>query len=121
MSGWVDTLSTEAPCGTAACIAGFSIMSELSKSKKITWVKAGRLFWSLPIDPFMLAKKQLKLDADQAQRLFYTANHSNEIGRRWPDNMNRLYTMAKNMSLHNVAALVAVERINLFIKTNGAE
>lgn len=97
----VHTEADEPPCGTVGCISGWA--TYLTTGQKATTLNNG--------------KRALKLDGDQADRLFaeprYTETH---LG--WPKNFADRYMEARTP---RERAVVTCERIDHFIKTGGAE
>lgn len=94
------------PCGTTACIAGHAVAIQL----KFNSLKAGLV----TEDPWFYwgtkAASILKLTKEEGERLFQL--------HRWPDEMAIAYEDARTRKLK---AEIAAARIDLFIKTNGAE
>lgn len=88
------------PCGTTACIAGWSMI--LSGKYKLT--EKG-----FPYDD-SAATELLGIDGYQANRLFYVGE--------WPKKFRDRHDTAKTPRGRSSAA---VARIESFIKTNGAE
>ena len=91
---FIRTNSAVSPCGTQACIGGWTCILgqklDLSKVEtKDIWRKVNR----------QVARKLLALTANQARRLFYD----------WPARFNPMHSKD------------ALRRIDHFIKTKGAE
>ncbi len=117
----VDFKDSVAPCKTAACIAGTAAILDIQKEFSTRgWVKADRL---LPTEKFWTdgrvgiwrliqkrAIKALSLTPGQAERLFIVHN--------WPTKFENSFGNTKS---RRGEARVAVNRINHFISTKGAE
>jgi hypothetical protein len=84
-----------AKCGTAACIAGWTVLLTDQTQE-----------WQIEQNAIRL----LEIDGREAQRLFYV--HS------WPEKLRNKY---HNLKTPAARANVAARRIDHFIKTNGAE
>lgn len=91
-------------CGTAACIAGWAI----ALSEKTTPKEAKNRNFSLDYE--ILAVRALRIDFHQANRLFYVGT--------WPAEFQSRFRMSVES---DERAQVAAERIDHFIKTEGAE
>lgn len=87
-----------APCGTAACIAGWAVGLELGDVAAMSTAIRPR------------AEKLLGIDFIQSSRLFFV--------EYWPKNLSQKYERAATVA---EKAKVAVTRINRFIRTKGAE
>lgn len=113
MADWVS-YAADAPCGTAACIAGHVTM----RIAKIETPKALRhmIYETEDIQPEYTAKNALQIDRDQASRLFYLPEHS--VRNRWPDDFADAYYDAETPEAR---ADVAFWRIQHFIATEGME
>lgn len=131
-----DVAKNMPPCGTVGCIAGWTVF--LSKPKIVdvlaakaadstvdtttqdgeAYVRVGQE--QLSGDAIYSAQDILGLEPDQAKRLFYFSNMvSNMHGYyHWPLKFEDAYRNAKTP---RARAKVTVERIEHFIKTNGAE
>lgn len=90
-------------CGTIACIGGWA--GALSKQKRPT-------DWNNYENTLRFAQRVLRLDDRQATRLFAGT------GGGWPERFDTAYEKAKTP---RGRALVAVRRIDHFIKTKGQE
>lgn len=125
MYDYLDIGSLVAPCGTAACLAGSVNIDVVMRRKKKSWKEAGKILdrhsdiHGAHIQ-FATAMGHLGITETQAQALFYLEGH-NLTGPHWPSDFEKLYRLAEDAKLYSVAALVAVERINHFIKTGGRE
>lgn len=89
--------TTFAPCGTAACIAGWATLLSGNKDSKDE-------------DVWQFGAKVLGLDIVQQYLLFYSHN--------WPDKFEEAFRAAKNRKKR---AEIAADRIEHFIKTKGQE
>jgi hypothetical protein len=102
------------PCGTKACIAGHVAFV----NRKLYFYEfngaAIKNFPGIHIDTY--AQEALKLDSDQAGRLFYFKNWNDAVG--WPRKFSVAYNKAKTAKQR---AKVAVARIRHFIATKGQE
>ena len=102
------------PCGTKACIAGHVAFC----SGKLAFNENG--FSKIKGEPNMFvanwAREALKLNSEQADRLFYFARWNEGIG--WPKQFSVAYNKAKTAKQR---AKVAIARIRHFIKTEGEE
>lgn len=99
-SGKLPNGSTPANCGTAACIAGWSLALATGQNP----AKADKM----PVGVYRFGKIVLGLNDDQAKRLFFEG--------LWP----KRYQSSKRTIIEERARL-AVNRINHFIKTEGRE
>jgi hypothetical protein len=88
------------PCGTIACIAGWAVL--LSDDDPPSDAEEIEL----------RANALLGLTPEMGDRLFFTTE--------WPERFKQSYREAEDSDLA-VAALVAAERVEHFIKTKGAE
>lgn len=92
-------------CGTAACIGGWAILLHMMETKmaKVDLENA-TYAWDY-------AQSVVQLDNEQANRLFFT--------EEWPPEIRGDYDRALALRDFKAAATIAVERIDLFIKTGG--
>lgn len=90
------------PCGTAACIAGWSHILGMPNPDAQTTT---RMLWS---DVQRQASRLLGINTEQAQRLFYLRNWPKELRDRFLD-----------ATLAFTRASVARERIDMFMATEG--
>lgn len=126
-----DVAKNMPPCGTVGCIAGWTVF--LSKPKIVD--KLAEKAASCTVDTTTLdgeayvrvgqeqlgeaiyqAQDILGLEKEQARRLFYFSNMHGYY--HWPLKFEDAYLNAKTP---RARAKVTVERIEHFIKTNGAE
>lgn len=89
--------STESPCGTKACIGGWTVILSHSEKEIQRLTNENRL-WTL-LGCSTDARDILGLDQDQANRLFF----------QWPE------------QFWGLEASDAVKRIDFFIKTDGTD
>lgn len=111
--GSLAPIDEDHPCGAVACIAGTAVL--LESRKKFLRVQKRHLKWlfSEPGEQspfFVAAASRLGLTGDQAERLFMPAG--------WPARLLERYQAAFEPADR---ALILNERIELFIKTKGAE
>jgi hypothetical protein len=122
MYGWIydeeiHGMACSAPCGTAACIGGFAVI--LSRTRSLAnkpWKKAVQscLADAASNSEFRddaiarAAQKLLGLTHAQADRLFAPSN--------WPEEFVHVYENGRSSAKR---AKAAVDRIKLFIETNG--
>lgn len=100
----LDTTEKIPNCGTAACIAGWSICLTEKINPAVARDKSNR--WNV----WRRAKKALGIKEMQANSLFYDDN--------WPDNFKDGF---KNSNTARKKARIAAKRIDHFISTNGEE
>ena len=93
-------------CGTAACIAGWTVTLG-HKDRTLGLPSEGR---KLPFVCGSKAYELLDLTYGQDELLFYTDN--------WPERFEEAY---HNATSHEQRAQVAVDRIQYFIDTNGTD
>lgn len=90
-------LQTLTQCGTTACIAGWAVYIGIDNVRTVRWIE-------------YKAKALLDLSKCQASRLFYVAN--------WP---LQYYSAYHDATSDLQRAVVAAQRIEHFIATNGDE
>lgn len=95
-------------CGTAACIGGWAIV--LAKNKQPAWLRNKRNKKHCSIHTSDIASDVLGLDREQAVRLFNKGY--------WPDRYDEAYGNATSFAAR---AKVAARRINVFIRSKGAQ
>lgn len=90
-------------CGTMACIAGWAYLLGAKNKNK-------------DVDIFSTAQKLLRISKSERMRLFCAPYYFGGVG--WPLMFERAYKKAETPAER---AQVAFDRIDLFIKTKGAE
>jgi hypothetical protein len=123
MNGYIDTSSTVAPCGTAACIAGYACFHKLVAEKgPMSWKRAGVLIDDERHMTLGRAKLYLDLDAEQAQRLFFFTKHIDDNDPdHWPIPFEKAYILAEDDENWDMVAEISIARIEHFINTGGME
>lgn len=109
MDKFVVAIDSIAPCGTAACIAGFAVIRNQERWWR-GWAKTGRKLINKGENVQILAGQLLGLDEEQEERLFFT--------EYWPDKFREAYGMAET---REHSAEIAAQRIDHFIATKGQE
>lgn len=99
------TDNINAPCETTGCIAGHAV-AVVNSAKSLR--QLSEEFYKLDIPAMAMAALELKYE--QKQRLFYIMH--------WPIKFQTAYIERNNAEHH---AQVTADRIDHFIKTNGAE
>lgn len=94
------------PCGTVGCIAGNAVLIAEPESLR-AYLKLGEV----ACDPEKIATRLLGLTEEQAVRLFFSM-------RGWPDEFHYAYQFATTAKER---ANIIIRRINIFIKTKGAQ
>ncbi len=114
------------PCNTKGCIAGWAIFNNRPR----LWEKvlnatatsiSGKAFIEDFYRPEKMAIRILGISKEQAMRLFYFEDWGFEYKGEylgWPNKFVSRYNKAKT---DKIRAKVTAERIEHFIKTNGAE
>lgn len=112
MSDWVET-SKVSPCGTTACIAGWTLLLKLPPKERRAvlvepdaYVKRDMLTAGERAMFLEHAENALELDRCQSMRLFYDDN--------WPKGFDRAFDKACS---RKARAQVTADRIEHFIKT----
>lgn len=124
MEDFFDSEDEEAPCKSAACIAGFTLIlrdrdrwlervsTRKTKGRYQFMSAVKRLeeeYKPIDKDTAYDAARVLRLDSDQERRLFFSAH--------WPQKFYTKYLISKNN--RSARARIAVQRIEHFIKTGG--
>lgn len=104
--------SDYAPCGTVACIAGWTAILHKKWENKLTDELRSQLQWDLAES---VAISALQLTHDQANRLFLPFD---DCDPSWP---KRFWTAYESAKTPKQRVKVALARIEHFIKTKGAE
>lgn len=125
---WLDQTSDVAPCGAAACIAGWAVLMDLQQKQGIDWREAAGKAQAKEQNTvkgfyfFDRARKLLALTDPQGRRLFFL--------ERWPTKFIRAYHdrwdhCCKGPGRRQQAAVkmaaLTVKRIDHFIATKGRE
>lgn len=122
MGPLLDTNSTSAPCGTAACIAGHIAIKTLAPGK--TWKKAGDYLDDRYTSASLWegAQHELQLTIQQARRLFHLSQHvSFNKTECWPQIFEEAYKKASEDKQWAIMGEIAIARIEHFIQTGGKE
>ena len=111
MDGWSRPIGKGKTCTTAFCIGGWAVA--LSSKKDLRKASGGFLPTDSAFDYVSTAAKLLRLDPDQAHRLF--------CSQEWPASYEKIFSMLENEGLvgTDAAAKIAARRIDFFITTNG--
>lgn len=120
MHGWFNADDRIAPCKSTACIAGWTVaLDHMGKTTSWKSVIAQRNDGDAEGE----ARRLLKLDFEQANRLFFIAGWPREFHDRYWEIENTLnYRDIKGARLkRKQLAQIAAERIDHFIKTGGEE
>lgn len=112
MKDWVES-STVSPCGTVACIAGWTLLLKLPPKERNMVLAEPNAYTKRDMltagDRTMFlehAENALWLDRDSSMRLFY-----DDI---WPNGLDKAFDKARS---RKARALVTADRIEHFIKT----
>lgn len=110
MNSWCE-LSETAPCGTSACLAGWSgILSGLVRKNEGGYFDCEN--WSA------IGAKALGLTRDEANRLFRFREQVSAKVKHWPIELSDEYNEAYTPRMR---AEITAKRIDLFIRTKGKE
>lgn len=128
MGNWVETKTTYnswfndeirdgseyASCGTAACIAGWTVLLTSVKNKKFKNFVNKREHKHTYFDWERAAGKKLGITEEQATRLFHVENWPRQFGRRFKMRGDEMELSLKQRTAN---AKAAAERIEYFIAT----